>query len=378
MSAKNSILQDQKGFTLIEMLIVALMLGLVMGAIHSLYKTTERTANVEDDLVDVRQNVRIAIDSIARDVIHSGFLISQLRNSQSNATLVPTLNGNSTCPINSVFSNDGNMPATFPTTSSDFSNQPSGVHADKLILNVASPFDVYARLNGPQTWLGTSMTFSVATPQSVDGFNVNDYVAIVNPIKRMEELSSQTVIGSGGGITLGVSASTVMQVTGTDRNGPSITLKYISGTSPVSTEFASGDIIAKVQNDTDPYPNTVSYCVGPSPNCAPNTTCPTYSPTDNTLCLMRIVNEFGPSGGVPEVIASRISGFQLSYLLDAGTIDSGTEVSVPVADLGAIRAVRIAITGQTAKAKALSISGSTTEKTSTMETVVKLRNRWTM
>ena len=167
MYSNNSILRDQKGFTLIEMLMVALMLGLVVGAIHSLYKTTARTAYVEDDLVDVRQNVRIAVDNITRDVMLSGFLISQLRNSQANATLVPTLNGNSTCPINSVLSNFGNMPATFPTTSSDFSNQPSAVHADKLILNVASPSDAYARLNGPQTWVGSAMTFTVATPGSV-------------------------------------------------------------------------------------------------------------------------------------------------------------------------------------------------------------------
>jgi hypothetical protein len=133
---------------------------------------------------------------------------------------------------------------------------------------------------------------------------------------------------------------------------------------PTATKFKRGDIIAKISTFNMNYPNSITYCLGPALNCGPAiTTCPQQGPTDQTLCLVRIEN------GQANVVASRISGLQFTYLLD-----DGTEVTAP-ADLGAIRAIRVAITGRTATVSRLASSMTTTEKSRRMNTVVRLQNR---
>ena len=66
---------DTRGFSLIELLIVMGMLTLVLVAVYSLYDTHSKSAYVQEEVVDVQQNLRIAMDSISRDIKMSGILI---------------------------------------------------------------------------------------------------------------------------------------------------------------------------------------------------------------------------------------------------------------------------------------------------------------
>src|SRR5574341_1873842 len=84
---KITIHKNRSGFTLIEVLIVAAMLGIVMGAIYSLYVTHQRTAYTQEEEVDVQQNLRIAMDSISRDIRMSGFLIPKDRSEEHTSEL---------------------------------------------------------------------------------------------------------------------------------------------------------------------------------------------------------------------------------------------------------------------------------------------------
>ena len=66
--------KHQQGFTLIELLIVIAIFGVFIGAVYSLYIAHLRTALTREEVVDVQQNVRIAMDSMTRDLRMAGFL----------------------------------------------------------------------------------------------------------------------------------------------------------------------------------------------------------------------------------------------------------------------------------------------------------------
>jgi prepilin-type N-terminal cleavage/methylation domain-containing protein len=357
-----------KGFTLVEVIMVSFMLSLVMAAVYSLYGTSQKAASMEDEVVDVQQNLRIAMDSLTRDIRLAGFLSSRSRDIRLSLTGgIPiddiALNGNRFQPVMTAADNSANT-AGLPLTSDVFTDQPARVHADLLGLNFASPFNAFAKIAVSQT--GVASPFIVRTPESVDLFSVNDRVRIINPNLHQQTTNLRT-IPTG---TLG----TVFRVAAVDRTVPSITLMLdpaVPSIDPSTTVFYVGDMIVRVSLiSLQVYPNWVTYCLGPAVNCpvtdAANS-CTRQGARDQTLCLVRTEN------GTSNVLASRISGLQFTYLLD-----NGTEALNPatIADLGAIRAVRVAITGRTATAAVVASSLTSTEKTRTMASLVALKNRF--
>lgn len=66
---------QQGGFTLVELLIVMLIFGIFIGAVYSLYISHLRTALSREEVIDVQQNVRIAMERLARDIRMAGFLV---------------------------------------------------------------------------------------------------------------------------------------------------------------------------------------------------------------------------------------------------------------------------------------------------------------
>ena len=67
---------NDRGFSLVELMVAAALMGLVAMAIFSLYQTSQRSASTEAQVVDVQQNVRVALQQMARDVRMAGFLLS--------------------------------------------------------------------------------------------------------------------------------------------------------------------------------------------------------------------------------------------------------------------------------------------------------------
>jgi len=98
---KADFLDKRSGFSLVELLVVMVIMGLVMTSIYGLYLHNLKTANTSEEVVDVQQNLRIAYDMMARDIRMAGF---------SNAQSVIAATG------------------------------------DSLMLSVASPYNSYARI----------------------------------------------------------------------------------------------------------------------------------------------------------------------------------------------------------------------------------------
>jgi len=67
--------RKQRGFSLIELMVGVALMGLVAMAIFSLYLTSQRSATSQSQVVDVQQNVRVALQQMTRDVRMAGFLL---------------------------------------------------------------------------------------------------------------------------------------------------------------------------------------------------------------------------------------------------------------------------------------------------------------
>jgi prepilin-type N-terminal cleavage/methylation domain-containing protein len=63
------------GFSLIELLVVIVILGLVITSVYSLYLSSKFTANTSEEVVDVQQNLRMALDTLVTDIRMAGFLV---------------------------------------------------------------------------------------------------------------------------------------------------------------------------------------------------------------------------------------------------------------------------------------------------------------
>ena len=364
-------LRNHRGFTLVEILIVALMIGLVLGAVYSLYSANQRTAYVQDKVVDLQQNLRITIESIARDIRNAGFLCSDARFAIKSAlhtydNTPDVINGNTKQPINTAADSSANYAALLPTTADASPGQPARVHADMLILNTASPAATFAKIAENQMGSTGSFDLKVTTAASLDSFNDNELIRIINPTYHKQATASVNPAG------------TLFKITDIQRDAtpPFMTVQFESGADPglLPDGFKKDFVIAKISNvNPGTYPANITYCLGPANGCAPTvTSCPQEGANDRTLCLIRLEN------GAADVIASRISGLQFTYLHDDGT-ESAVVGGATLPDLGAIRAVRITVTGQTASAGALISGGtSTAEKTRVLQNMVRLQNRLIM
>lgn len=63
----------QAGFSLVELLVVMVIMGLVMTSVYGLYLNSQKTSITSEEVIDVQQNLRIAYDTMARDLRMAGF-----------------------------------------------------------------------------------------------------------------------------------------------------------------------------------------------------------------------------------------------------------------------------------------------------------------
>lgn len=68
-------INNTKGFTLIELLIVMVIMGLVITAVYSTFLSSQRTTNTSVEVVDVQQNLRVAMETLTADIRMAGFLV---------------------------------------------------------------------------------------------------------------------------------------------------------------------------------------------------------------------------------------------------------------------------------------------------------------
>ncbi|MDP2689229.1 MAG: prepilin-type N-terminal cleavage/methylation domain-containing protein [Deltaproteobacteria bacterium] len=296
--------RKESGFSLVELLISMSILAVVTMAIFSLYNMQHKTTHIEEDVVDVQQNLKMALDNLSRDVRMAGFVV---------------LGGVN--PIGAVTNNAG-LNST-----------------DTILLNTASSTGAAARISVDlitNVTTTATVTLTVASAGQLNLFSAGDIVRIINPGERSEPVSAYFTVSSK------------------DASVPSITLTPSGiGTAVL---FKRGFLIVKTGSSApDTFPNTVLYCVGPAAGCGPSvTTCPA-----GQSCLMRIVNN---SPDDDSIVATNVQDFQLRYISDG----SASEADTP-ANLALVRACRATFTGQTVQTAQLSQGAKSREATIIMK-----------
>ena len=271
------------GFTLIEMLVSITLLSVVMVGVYTLYISQHNQSLVQEDVVEVQQNLRVAMNNITRDIRTAGFVIPGGQN-----------------PINAL--TDG--------------------APDSITLNAASAVGRYARITSNDQNVnlnvGDSVNLSVDSLGSFDNNDVNNSVVrIIRPETREESVNNPnpvdfTVTAVSNTAACGAAAS------------PCLTLRAnIAGSGSITT----ADMIVRTGTASPgTYPNTIAYSVFNGGNC----------PAGQN-CLGRNVNV---AGNV--VVAANITDLQFRYIMDGGA-----EINDPTGQLNNVRAIRVTVDGAT-------------------------------
>ena len=197
--------RNKRGFTLVELLVVMAIMGIVASAIFALYLNSQRTALEQEQIVDVQQSIRFALDQIERDIRMAGFLVP------SN---VPGVDG----PIISA--------PNLPTAANPLTLQTASSGAQ--VLRVAT------RFLSPSS-ATTAQAVTVDSTDMAVLFKMNDYARIIRPDRCTQPLDA------------------ILQFTA-DPVGATISLKGFNS----ETQYEVGDMIV-LASATAPYPNTISY-----------------------------------------------------------------------------------------------------------------------
>jgi prepilin-type N-terminal cleavage/methylation domain-containing protein len=311
-------LSDNSGFTLIELLIVVAIFAIVMGGVFSMYNTHLKNAYKQDENLDVQQNLRLAMDTISRDLKMAGMLV----------------------PITAT--------PLFSSTVS-FSNYTSSV-----TMNVSSPDGVYARIkNAKATGAFANLSTTVDSPQAVDAFigtnKPTDRIRIISPFNN-----SLTLKAAYSNYT------SILFVSG-NRNAPSLLLQRAGGAAfAAGIGLNVGDVVAKGAGtndyDTIKYSLMAGTGVGGTGNGCPA----------GQSCLFRSVNGASPG----DVVAGCISSLRFSYIFSDNTENRNPNLSY----VSSIKSVRVTLKGVPVSAKTAS---EIALKTRQITSLVMLRNRRT-
>jgi prepilin-type N-terminal cleavage/methylation domain-containing protein len=325
----------EAGFTLVELLIVAAILGIVTLAISNLYIGNQRNTSTTEEVSDVQQNIRVALDFMSRDVRNSGFL---LPNGQPAVGAAPYF-------LCRDLNSDGDC-----TDPGEFFS---------LTLQTATPSGKIARINigflsePPET---QNHVITVNSADMVDLFNANvfsgDFVRIFRP---------------------GTSAPVqdrIYRVTNKNRAGPTLTLR---GFYEVDS-FLPGDIIAGI-----PVQGTYASGVFPPSADGPSVSTITYTlaadPDSSDPNMRRLSREVVNSGGA-QVLAGKITDIEISYIMNDGTVRSlASGLAAPSGtERLDIAAIRLLVSGATDVMRT-GQPGLSGVKSRGIETTIKIRNR---
>ena len=248
--------QNAAGFSLTEMLIVVAMFGLTMAAVFSMYQAHTKAAYTEEEVAEVQQNLRVAVDRITHDISMAGFLIP------------------SGDPIANVVNDTG----------------PNGT--DGITLNTATASSVSARITTPtqDVTLAGNQTIDL-TVSDLGGFEANDVnTAVV------------TIIGTQGSVQAVSNTFTVTAVTPAPGAcgavaAPCLTLRADAGGTGTITR---GDMI--VESGSALPPNTINFSVTTAAPCPAGQNC------------LAVNGQI-----IANNIANTATGLQFRYLLDDGT-----------------------------------------------------------
>ncbi|MFA4910267.1 MAG: prepilin-type N-terminal cleavage/methylation domain-containing protein [Desulfobacteria bacterium] len=96
-----SVRKNEPGFTLIEIMIALAIAGILLVSIYNLYISQSRTYTVQEQVSEMQQNARVAMNIISRDIRMAGFnptgaTFNGLTYGTSQIQIKADLNGNGT------------------------------------------------------------------------------------------------------------------------------------------------------------------------------------------------------------------------------------------------------------------------------------------
>ena len=90
----NQSILNKKGVTLIELLVVLVISGIVIGGIYKVFIAQTRAYTVQDQVAEVQQDVRGAMEIMVRDIRMAGFQTNSFNNAMITTTpIVPNSSG---------------------------------------------------------------------------------------------------------------------------------------------------------------------------------------------------------------------------------------------------------------------------------------------
>ncbi len=249
--------RDARGMSLIELLIVLAMMGVVATAIFSLFLSTQRTASTSEEVMEVQQNLRIAMDLLTRDLRMAGFMIP--RDQQAFNLAQPAM----------------------------------------LTTRTGTADNIAARITNGVTLVGNDVeTFNIAEAGMVELFSVGDQVWLLRPPSQAPPVGFNFVT---------VSNTSTAPV-------PQLQLSGLGGFGGI--EIVAGDMIVR---NALAQVNTVTYCLDPVPGCGPAIPVELGCPAGQS-CLKRVENIASATPGA-EIVATNIAaaGLVFTYLLADGS-----------------------------------------------------------
>jgi type IV pilus assembly protein PilW len=88
--------KQEQGFTLVELLVAIAMLGIVMAAIYSTYKSQQDSYVAQEQVAEMQQNLRASLYQMARDLRMAGFNPQRSPNVGGFVTQLPDDGGGTT------------------------------------------------------------------------------------------------------------------------------------------------------------------------------------------------------------------------------------------------------------------------------------------
>jgi prepilin-type N-terminal cleavage/methylation domain-containing protein len=308
-----------RGFSLVELLVAVTIFGVMSTVILNLYVNVVRSTTSSEEVVEVQQGLRIALDQVARDIQMAGFLI----------------------------------PTAAPITDAG---------TNQITMVTATAFNSFARVATNGTFPAASnleRAITVSNPAMAQLFIADNYVRIINPATGCQPAALPDC---------GDNTTPFFKVSGVNTSALKLVPWELSGGtissySPAnSINIVPGDMIVQVPSPADDatYPNVLTYQLEDDP----------ASTDPNMMVLSRIWRTGLPALTIDNrntnqrVIATNISGLSFEYLMDDGTV----ETAVVANRRDKIVGVRILLTGLTEDAKT---RGS---KIRELQTTVKIRN----
>jgi len=208
--------KGQEGFTLVELMVVAVIMGLVMASVYGLFIDSKRSSATTEEVVDVQQNLRVALETMVADIRMAGFLIPE----------------------------DEDAIATTPATLSA---------VDTLDLNLATSTGIYARVTAGTNVLVSGTPVNVGVDNEMaQKFSTADAIRLVVPTL------SETATDFSAAEVTGVNAATdVIQITPAAANA--------------GIRIDTGNMLVLAgANDLANFPVTISYDMADDPSADPN------------------------------------------------------------------------------------------------------------